>query len=97
MFYGELQSEQKGIRHQHVSPKWENQRYSKTLPCCSYIYPSHHIPVQGVMVKNVEYTFIAITPKSALSRSGIPVRVSSMVQKDLFENYWYLIGIVDMI
>ena len=41
-------------------------------------------------LESVEYPFIAIIPRSTMIQRVVPVKVLSMVQIDLFENYLYL-------
>ena len=44
-----------------------------------------------------EYTYIAITFQFTWFEVVVPVRVSSLGQMDLFENYLYYIGILETI
>ena len=48
-------------------------------------------------LESVEYLFTVITPSSLWAIIVVSVRSSSMSQIDLFENYLYLIGILDTI
>ena len=46
---------------------------------------------------SIEYSFIAITPSSTLTRSSNTFRVRSVVQINRFKNYYYWIRILDII